>query len=64
MVVTGDVTQIDLPREQRSGLVAVRDVLAGVEDVAFIDLDRGDVVRHRLVQRIVDAYALKEVEPA
>jgi phosphate starvation-inducible PhoH-like protein len=56
MVVTGDATQVDLPSEQRSGLMTVRDILAGVEDIAFIDFDRRDVVRHRLVQRIVDAY--------
>jgi phosphate starvation-inducible PhoH-like protein len=56
MVVTGDITQIDLPRDQRSGLVAVPDVLEGIEDIAFVRLDRRDVVRHRLVQRIVDAY--------
>jgi phosphate starvation-inducible protein PhoH and related proteins len=56
MVVTGDVTQIDLPLERRSGLVAVTDVLAGVPDIAFVRLGRADVVRHRLVQRIVDAY--------
>ena len=51
MVVTGDITQIDLPAAQRSGLVAVPEVLEGVEDIAFVRLDRGDVVRHRLVQR-------------
>ena len=56
MVVTGDITQIDLPPAQRSGLVAVPEVLEGVEDIAFVRLDRRDVVRHRLVQRIVDAY--------
>ena len=56
MVVTGDITQIDLPPAQRSGLVAVPDVLEGVDDIAFVRLDRRDVVRHRLVQRIVDAY--------
>ena len=60
MVVTGDVTQVDLPRDRRPGLVVVRDVLEGVEDIAFMDLDRRDVVRHRLVQRIVDAYALAD----
>jgi phosphate starvation-inducible PhoH-like protein len=57
MVVTGDVTQIDLPGDRRSGLIAVRGILEGVEDIAFCDLGRNDVVRHRLVQRIVDAYA-------
>jgi phosphate starvation-inducible PhoH-like protein len=56
MVVTGDVTQIDLPREQRSGLVAVRDILTDVNDVSFIHFGGEDVVRHRLVQRIVAAY--------
>jgi phosphate starvation-inducible PhoH-like protein len=56
MVVTGDITQIDLPRDQRSGLVAVPEVLEGIDDIAFVRLDRRDVVRHRLVQRIVDAY--------
>jgi phosphate starvation-inducible protein PhoH and related proteins len=56
MVVTGDITQIDLPPAQRSGLVAVPEVLEGIDDIAFVRLDRRDVVRHRLVQRIVDAY--------
>lgn len=56
MVVTGDVTQIDLPSEARSGLVAAPRILSGVEDIAFVQFDRRDVVRHRLVQRIVDAY--------
>jgi len=57
VVVTGDITQIDLPRDQRSGLVAVRDVLDGVDGIDFVQFGREDVVRHRLVQRIVDAYA-------
>ncbi|MCO5316181.1 MAG: PhoH family protein [Solirubrobacterales bacterium] len=56
MVVTGDVTQIDLPREQRSGLVVVRDILDGIEDVEFVRFADSDVVRHRLVQKIVAAY--------
>jgi phosphate starvation-inducible PhoH-like protein len=56
MVVTGDITQIDLPPAQRSGLVAVPEVLEGIDDIAFVRLDRRDVVRHRLVQSIVDAY--------
>ncbi len=60
MVVNGDTTQIDLPPEQTSGLVSVVDVLEGVEDIAFVRLDRRDVVRHRLVQRIVDAYGAAE----
>jgi phosphate starvation-inducible protein PhoH and related proteins len=56
MVVTGDITQVDLPRDQRSGLVVVGDILAEVEDVSFIRFGGEDVVRHRLVQRIVAAY--------
>jgi phosphate starvation-inducible protein PhoH and related proteins len=56
MVVTGDITQIDLPRDQRSGLIVVRDILGGVEDVSFVHFGGEDVVRHKLVQRIVRAY--------
>jgi phosphate starvation-inducible PhoH-like protein len=57
MVVTGDITQIDLPTGTRSGLKIVRDILDGVEDVHFSLLTSADVVRHRLVSDIVDAYA-------
>src|SRR5512132_3262264 len=57
IVVTGDVTQIDLPGSTRSGLQVVRDILDGVEDVHFARLTSADVVRHRLVTDIVDAYA-------
>jgi phosphate starvation-inducible PhoH-like protein len=56
MVVTGDVTQIDLPKERQSGLVVVREILDGIDDVSFVRFDGVDVVRHRLVQRIVAAY--------
>jgi phosphate starvation-inducible protein PhoH and related proteins len=56
VVVTGDITQIDLPRDQRSGLVNVMRVLADVPDIAFINFTDADVVRHKLVQRIVNAY--------
>jgi phosphate starvation-inducible PhoH-like protein len=56
MVVTGDITQIDLETGQRSGLVTVGEILEGVEDIAFIRLKQEDVVRHKLVQRIVAAY--------
>ena len=56
MVVTGDITQIDLPRDQRSGLVVVGEILAAVEDIAFVRFGGEDVVRHQLVQRIVAAY--------
>ena len=56
MVVTGDVTQIDLPREQASGLVTVQDVLGSIDGIAFVRFSNEDVVRHKLVQRIVEAY--------
>jgi phosphate starvation-inducible PhoH-like protein len=56
MVVTGDITQIDLPPEQRSGLIAVAEVLSSVEAIEFVRFDGDDVVRHKLVQRIVEAY--------
>jgi phosphate starvation-inducible PhoH-like protein len=56
MVVTGDITQIDLPRDKRSGLVVVREILGRVEDVSFVHFGGEDVVRHKLVQRIVAAY--------
>jgi len=56
MVVTGDVTQVDLPREQQSGLIAVSEVLSAVEGIEFVRFGGEDVVRHKLVQRIVEAY--------
>jgi phosphate starvation-inducible PhoH-like protein len=56
VVVTGDVTQIDLPREQRSGLLHVRDVLRNIDGINFVEFGHRDVVRHKLVQRIVEAY--------
>jgi phosphate starvation-inducible PhoH-like protein len=56
MVVTGDVTQVDLPRDQGSGLIHVRRILTEVEGIAFVEFSNRDVVRHRLVQSIVEAY--------
>jgi phosphate starvation-inducible PhoH-like protein len=56
VVVTGDITQIDLPRENVSGLVQVGDILDAVDDIAFVRFGGEDVVRHKLVQRIVEAY--------
>jgi len=56
MVVTGDVTQVDLPREQASGLIQVREILSTVDGIAFVEFSHQDVVRHKLVQRIVEAY--------
>jgi phosphate starvation-inducible PhoH-like protein len=61
IVVTGDVTQIDLPEGRgRSGLLVVRDILDGLEGVAFVELGSADVVRHKIVQDIVDAYERSE----
>jgi phosphate starvation-inducible PhoH-like protein len=56
VVVTGDVTQIDLPRDQRSGLIQVREILSGLDGIEFVEFSHKDVVRHKLVQRIVEAY--------
>ncbi|HWF55573.1 MAG TPA: PhoH family protein [Solirubrobacteraceae bacterium] len=56
MVVTGDVTQVDLPREQDSGLIVVNDILKDVEGIEFVRFGQEDVVRHKLVRRIVAAY--------
>ena len=55
-VVTGDITQVDLPSGQHSGLNVVREILTGIEDLAFVYLSSRDVVRHRIVQDIVEAY--------
>ena len=56
MIVTGDMTQIDLPPSQTSGLVQAMKILKGVKGIAFIELNRKDIVRHKLVTRIVEAY--------
>jgi phosphate starvation-inducible PhoH-like protein len=56
VVVTGDITQIDLPRDQRSGLIQVQGILEGVDGIGFVQFGHQDVVRHKLVQRIVEAY--------
>jgi phosphate starvation-inducible PhoH-like protein len=55
-VITGDVTQIDLPRGQKSGLIEARQIMADVRGLAFTDFTASDVVRHPLVARIVEAY--------
>jgi phosphate starvation-inducible PhoH-like protein len=64
MVVTGDVTQVDLPREQRSGLIVVGDVLESIEGIDFVRFGGEDVVRHKLVQRIVEAYDVHDQRAA
>ena len=60
MVVTGDVTQIDLPRSRKSGLKEAESVLSQVDGVKFFHFDQGDVVRHSLVRRIIEAYCVHE----
>lgn len=59
-VITGDVTQIDLPKETASGLKLVREILTDIDGVAFAYLDASDVVRHKIVQQIVEAYKVYE----
>ena len=56
MIITGDMTQIDLPREQRSGLREALRVLGNIDDIAVITLGQKDIVRHKLVTKIVNAY--------
>lgn len=56
MIVTGDMTQIDLPSSQTSGLVQALRILKGVKGISFVELNKKDIVRHQLVTRIVDAY--------
>jgi phosphate starvation-inducible protein PhoH and related proteins len=60
-VITGDITQVDLPPGRLSGLIHVQKVLKNIEGISFINLDRSDVVRHELVQKIVRAYELNEM---
>lgn len=56
MIVTGDITQIDLPRDQKSGLIDALQLLKGISGIARVDFDVHDIVRHKLVQEIVQAY--------
>jgi phosphate starvation-inducible PhoH-like protein len=62
-VVTGDITQIDLPRNQLSGLRQAMDILSGVPGISVTRFDSRDVVRHPMVQQIIDAYERSENEP-
>jgi phosphate starvation-inducible PhoH-like protein len=59
-VITGDLTQIDLPEKRGSGLIEARDILQGIEGIAFIGFSKQDVVRHKLVRRIIQAYEEKQ----
>ncbi len=60
MIVTGDYTQIDLPSSQRSGLIDAMHILKGISGISFIAMDKRDIVRHKLVTRIVEAYERDE----
>lgn len=64
MIITGDMTQIDLPNDTRSGLREARRILNGVEGISFIELNKKDIVRHKLVTRIVNAYEAYDKEKA
>jgi phosphate starvation-inducible PhoH-like protein len=56
MIITGDMTQIDLPPQQKSGLKDAMEVLKDIKGISFVHFNQKDIVRHKLVQRIVDAY--------
>jgi phosphate starvation-inducible PhoH-like protein len=56
VVITGDITQIDLPEDKQSGLKVAMKVLRGIDDIAICELTGADVVRHQLVQKIIEAY--------
>ncbi|MBZ0258278.1 PhoH family protein, partial [bacterium] len=58
-VITGDVTQIDLPNGRKSGLIEAANILKDVEDISMVRLGNGDIIRHPLVQKIVEAYELQ-----
>lgn len=55
-IITGDVTQSDLPKKQESGLISIQNILQDIEGISFVYLDQGDVVRHKLVRDIIEAY--------
>ena len=62
MVVAGDLTQVDLPPSQMSGLAHAQHILKGIKEIAFIEMNKKDIVRHKLVTRIVEAYEKKEIK--
>jgi len=55
-IITGDVTQIDLPRKEQSGLIQVEEILKNIDDISFVYFEKSDVVRHKLVKDIINAY--------
>jgi phosphate starvation-inducible PhoH-like protein len=56
-VITGDQTQIDLPKNQKSGLISALELLKGIEGIEIVELNGNDVIRHKLVKRIIEAYS-------
>lgn len=62
MVITGDTSQVDLPRGTRSGLLSAQRILTDVDDIGMITFGSEDVIRHKLVRRIVDAYDADDAE--
>ena len=64
MIVTGDTSQIDLPRSQKSGLIEALHLLSDIEGIGVVRLDKNDIVRHKLVTRIVNAYEQHDKELA
>ena len=64
MVITGDVTQVDLPASRHSGLIEIQSILKGVPGITFVYFDEQDVVRHRLVSAIIRAYGAHEARRA
>jgi phosphate starvation-inducible PhoH-like protein len=61
-IITGDTTQIDLPKKSESGLAEAPSLLGNVQGISFVYLDKSDVVRHRLVREIIDAYEKRSAE--
>jgi phosphate starvation-inducible PhoH-like protein len=60
MIITGDITQVDLAANQKSGMVEAIEILQHVDGIGVVELSQRDIVRHRLVQNIVEAYRLKQ----
>jgi len=60
-IVTGDLTQIDLPRKNDSGLPTAREILSNIPEISFVEFDKGDIIRHKIVGKIVEAYEKHEV---
>jgi phosphate starvation-inducible PhoH-like protein len=59
-IITGDKSQVDLPKNQVSGLGEAERILAGINGISFVELDGSDVVRHRLVRKIIEAYGKQD----